>query len=86
LQIIWNIEQYEYVELIDQIDSGVKVGNLKKCTISENRVDYFQVHLHAQYEIPSFASSGFGVSPGTHALASVTYSVVSIRSYTLFIV
>ncbi|ELU13130.1 hypothetical protein CAPTEDRAFT_202568 [Capitella teleta] len=56
LQLVLNIEEYQYVDFLDQIDSG------------------FKVHLHAQYEIPSVSSSGFGVSPGTHALASVTYT------------
>ncbi|ELU13132.1 hypothetical protein CAPTEDRAFT_202570 [Capitella teleta] len=58
LQLVLNIEEYQYVDFLDQIDSG------------------FKVHLHAQYEIPSVSSSGFGVSPGTHALASVTYTKI----------
>lgn len=74
LQLVLNIEEYQYVDFLDQIDSGFKVW--VQILLAYCYLFRWQVHLHAQYEIPSVSSSGFGVSPGTHALASVTYTKV----------
>ena len=78
LQLLLNIEEYQYVNFMEQIDSGIKVNRLNiviHLFTIQFRVS--QVHLHTQQEIPSVGSNGVGVSSGIHAMASVTYTTVS---------